>query len=151
MAREQGLNHRAARERDLHLSQIRAYGFFPGRGPKRGATSVPVPLRYWQYDLPRPVPVVFVVVVVGIWLALFGWGGSRQALLDEAPLALGVGLIFLLLNCGRFTVSDHGMSPDIGATMALSSTLLVTSSLNTAAVPPLAAIRSTVSCADAGL
>jgi hypothetical protein len=116
MAREQRLHGRAARERDLHLAQIRSYGFFPGRGPRRGATSVPAPLRYWQYDLPRPVPVVFVVVVVGIWLALFGWGGSREALLDEAPLALGVGVLFLLLNCGRFTVSDHGMSLDIGAT-----------------------------------
>jgi hypothetical protein len=116
MAREQGLHQRATRERELHLKQIRAYGFFPGRGPKRGATSIPAPLRYWQYDLPRPVPVAFVVVIVGVWLALFGWGGSREALLDEAPLALGVGLLFLLFNTGRFTVSDHGMSLDIGAT-----------------------------------
>ena len=116
MAREQRLHGRAARERDLHLAQVRAYGFFPGRGPKRGATSVPAPLRYWQYDLPRPVPAIFAVLVVGIWLAIFGWSGGSAALWDEAPLALGVGLLFLLLNTGRFTVSDHGMSLDIGAT-----------------------------------
>jgi len=116
MARQQGLPMRAARERDLHLQQVRAYGFFPGRGPKARATSVPSPLRYWQYDLPRPVPVVFTVAVVAIWLAVFGWGGGRAALLDEAPLALGLGLLVLLCNVGRLTVSAHGMSLDIGAT-----------------------------------
>jgi len=107
---------RAARERELHLAQIRAYGFFAGRGPKSRATSVPAPLRYWQYDLPRPVPVLFTVAVVTIWLAVFGWGGGRTALVDEAPLALGLGLLVLLCNVGRFTVSDHGMSLDVGAT-----------------------------------
>jgi len=107
---------RAARERDLHLQQVRAYGFFAGRGPKSRATSVPAPLRYWQYDLPRPVPVIFTVVVVAIWLAVFGWGGGRAALLDEAPLALGLGLLVLLCNVGRLTVSAHGMSLDVGAT-----------------------------------
>lgn len=107
---------RATRERDLHLQQVRAYGFFAGRGPKSRATSVPAPLRYWQYDLPRPVPVVFTGVVVAIWLAVFGWGGGRAALLDEAPLALGLGLLVLLCNVGRFTVSDSGMSLEIGAT-----------------------------------
>jgi hypothetical protein len=116
MARQQGLPMRAARERDLHLQQIRAYGFFAGRGPKSRATSVPAPLRYWQYDLPRPVPVVFTVVVVAVWLAVFGWGGGREALLDEAPLALGLGLLVLLCNVGRLTVSAHGVSLDIGAT-----------------------------------
>src|SRR5829696_2583908 len=116
MARGQGLPMRAARERDLHLQQVRAYGFFAGRGPRSRATSVPAPLRYWQYDLPRPVPVVFTVVVVAIWLAVFGWGGGREALLDEAPLALGLGLLVLLCNVGRLTVSAHGMSLDIGAT-----------------------------------
>ncbi len=107
---------RAARERDLHLEQVRAYGFVAGRGPKARATSVPAPLRYWQYDLPRPVPVLFTVGVVAVWLALFGWGGGRDALLDEAPLALGLGLLVLLCNVGRLTVSAHGMSLDIGAT-----------------------------------
>jgi hypothetical protein len=116
MARQQGLPMRAARKRDLHLQQVRAYGFLAGRGPKSRATPVPAPLRYWQYDLPRPVPVVFTVVVVAIWLAVFGWGGGRAALLDEAPLALGLGILVLLCNVGRFTVSDHGMSLEIGAT-----------------------------------
>jgi hypothetical protein len=116
MARQQGLPVRAARERDLHLEQIRAYGFFAGRGPKSRATSVPAPLRYWQYDLPRPVPLLFTVGVVAVWLAVFGWGGGQAALLDEAPLALGLGLLVLLCNVGRFTVSAHGMSLDVGAT-----------------------------------
>ncbi|TFV66585.1 UNVERIFIED_ORG: hypothetical protein E4P37_06250 [Bacillus sp. AZ43] len=116
MARQQGLPMRAARERDLHLEQIRGFGFLAGRGPSRRATSVPAPLRYWQYDLPRPVPTVFVVVVVSLWLAVFGWGGGREALVDEAPLAVGLGLLVLLCNVGRFTVSNHGLSLDIGAT-----------------------------------
>ena len=116
MARQQGLPVRAARERDLHLDQIRAYGFIAGRGPKRRATSIPAPLRYWQYDLPRPVPVIFTVGVVAVWLAVFGWGGGQAALLDEAPLALGLGLLVLLCNVGRLTVSAHGMSLDVGAT-----------------------------------
>ena len=107
---------RAARERDRHLAQIRAYGFFAGRGPKSRATSVPEPLRYWQYDLPRPVPLLFTIAVVAVWLAVFAWGGGQDALLDEAPLALGLGLLVLLCNVGRFTVSSHGMSLDVGAT-----------------------------------
>lgn len=107
---------RAARERDLHQAQVRAYGFFAGRGPRSRATSVPAPLRYWQYDLPRLVPVAFIAVVVAAWLAVFGWGGGRAALLDEAPLALGLGVLVLLCNVGRLTVSDHGMSLEVGAT-----------------------------------
>ena len=107
---------RAARERDLHLQQVRAYRFLAGRGPKSRATSVPAPLRFWQYDLPRPVPGVFTVVVGALWLAVCGWGGGRQALLDEAPLALGLGLLVLLCNVGRLTVSAHGISLDVGAT-----------------------------------
>ncbi|SOE02096.1 hypothetical protein SAMN06272739_3348 [Blastococcus haudaquaticus] len=107
---------RAARERDLHLEQVRAYRFLAGQGPKRRATSVPAPLRYWQYDLPRVTPVLFTVVVVVIWLAVFAWGGGRAALLDEAPLALGLGLLVLLCNVGRLTISAHGMSLDVGAT-----------------------------------
>ena len=107
---------RAAREIDLHLEQVRAYRFVAGQGPKSRATSVPAPLRYWQYDLPRLVPVVFTVAVVAIWLAVFAWGGGRAALQDEAPLALGLGLLVLLCNVGRLTVTAHGMSLDIGAT-----------------------------------
>ncbi len=116
MARQQGSPTRATRERDRHLDQIRPYGFIAGRGPRRRATSVPAPLRYWQYDLPRPVPVAFTVGVVAIWLAVFAWSGGRAALLGEAPLALGLGLLVLLCNVGRLTVSDHGMSLDVGAT-----------------------------------
>jgi len=107
---------RAAREIDLHLEQVRAYRFIAGQGAKSRATSVPAPLRYWQYDLPRVTPVVFTVAVVAIWLAVFAWGGGRSAVEDEAPLALGLGLLVLLCNVGRLTVSAHGMSLDIGAT-----------------------------------
>jgi hypothetical protein len=107
---------RAAKERDRHLEQVRAYRFIAGRGAKSRATSVPAPLRYWQYDLPRVVPVVFTIVVVAVWLAVFAWGGGRAALQDEAPLALGLGLLVLLCNVGRLTVTAHGMSLDIGAT-----------------------------------
>lgn len=130
MARDQGLGGRAARERDLHLRQLRGYGFFAGRGPRRSATVVPAPLRYWQYDPPRPVPIAFVLAVVAIWLGAFAWGGGRPALVDEAPLALGAGLIVLLLNVGRLTVTDHGISADVPATRT-----------NPASIVPLVLVR----------
>ena len=116
MVRDQGLGGRAARERNLHTEQLRGYGFLAGRGPRRSATVVPAPLRYWQYDPPRPVPIAVVLGIVAIWLGVFAWGGGRTAMADEAPLALGAGLIVLVLNIGRLTVTDHGLSADIPAT-----------------------------------
>jgi hypothetical protein len=130
MARDQGLGGRAARERDLHLQQLRGYGFLAGRGPRRSATVVPAPLRYWQYDPPRPVPVAFVTGVVAIWLGIYAWVGGWAAAVDEARLALACGLIVLLLNVGRLTVTDHGISADILATRT-----------NPASIVPLLLVR----------
>jgi hypothetical protein len=113
MAREHG---RATQERDLHRRQLRGYGFFAGRGPRRSATVVPAPLRYWQYDPPRPVPLAVVLGIVAVWLGVFAWAGGRAAAVDEAPLALGAGLLVLVLNVGRLTVTDHGLSADVPAT-----------------------------------
>lgn len=113
MAREHG---RTTRERDLHLRQLRGYGFFAGRGPRRTATVIPAPLRYWQYDPPRPMPIAVVTGIVGAWLGLYAWVGGRVAAADEAPLALSVGLIVLVLNVGRLTVTAHGLSADVPAT-----------------------------------
>jgi hypothetical protein len=115
MARE-GLGRRAAKERSLHQQELRGYGFFAGRGPRRGATVVPAPLRYWQYDPPRPVPVAVVVGIVAVWLGLFyAWDGGWPGLVAEAPLALIAGAVVLALNVGRLTVTDHGVSADIPA------------------------------------
>jgi hypothetical protein len=130
MAREHGLQARATREREAHLRELRGYGFFAGRGPRRSATVVPAPLRYWQYDPPRPVPIAVVLVIVGAWLGVFAAGGGRAAVVDEAPLALGAGLLVLALNVGRLTVTDHGLSADIPATRT-----------NPAAIVPLVLIR----------
>jgi hypothetical protein len=116
MVREHGLHGQAARQREAHQRELRGYGFFAGRGPRRSATVVPAPLRYWQYDPPRPVPVAVVLGVVAVWLGVFAWNGGRPALLDEAPLALGVGLLVLVFNVGRLTVTDHGLSADVPAT-----------------------------------
>jgi hypothetical protein len=130
MARDSGLGGRAAKERDLHLRQLRGYGFLAGRGPRRSATVIPAPLRYWQYEPPRSVPIVVVLGIVAIWLGVFAWGGGRAAAVDEAPLALGCGLIVLALNIGRLTVTDHGLSADIPATRT-----------NPASIVPLVLIR----------
>jgi hypothetical protein len=130
VARDGGLGGRAARERDLHLQQLRGYGFFAGRGPRRTATVVPAPLRYWQYVPPRPMPIVFVSAVVAIWLGVFAWGGGWAAAVDEAPLAVACGLIVLVLNVGRLTVTDHGISADVPATRT-----------NPATVVPLVLVR----------
>jgi hypothetical protein len=104
---------RVVQERDRHLEQTRGYRFVAGRGPKPSATVRPAPLRYWQYDVPSRTAVLFVLVVVGVWLGLFGWVGGWSSFRDEAPLAIGLGLIVLLLSICRYTVSDHGLSMDV--------------------------------------
>jgi hypothetical protein len=107
---------RAVREREQHLEQIRGYRFLAGRGPKPSATVRPAPLRYWQYDVPGRTAVLFVLVVVAVWLGVFGWAGGWSSLRGEAPLALGLGAVVLLLSICRFTVSDHGLSSDVAGT-----------------------------------
>ena len=124
MAREHGLPGRAAREREAHLRELRGYGFFAGRGPRRSATVVPAPLRYWQYDPPRHVPIAVVLGIVAVWLGVFAWSGGRPAVVDEAPLALGVGLLVLVFNVGRLTVTEHGLSADIPATRTSPSAIV---------------------------
>jgi len=139
MARHPGLAGRADNERSLHQQQLRGYGFLAGRGPRRSATPVPAPLRYWQYDPPRPTPIAVVLGIVGVWLGAFAWRGGWEALVDEAPLALGAGLIVLLLNIGRFTVTDHGLSADIPAARTASSSIVPLAfvrEVRVGAVPP---------------
>lgn len=130
MARDQGLSGRAARERDLHQRQLRSYGFLAGRGPLRRATVVPAPLRYWQYEPPRPTPIAVVVGIVAVWLGLYGWHGGWPAVADEAPLALGLGLLVIAANIGRLTVTDHGLSADVPAART-----------NPASIVPLVLVR----------
>ncbi len=105
-----------ARERRLHAEQVRAYRFVAGWGPKRSTTTVPAPLRHWEYRPPGPVAVAFTLAVVGVWLAFFGWGGSWPAVRDELPLALAAGAVVLLLSSSRTTVSDRGLSLDVAGT-----------------------------------
>ncbi len=130
VARDQGLGGRAAKERDLHQRQLRGYGFLAGRGPRRGATVVPAPLRYWQYEPPRLVAIAVVTGVVGVWLGVYAWVGGWTAVVDEAPIALGLGLLVIAANVGRLTVSEHGMSADVPATRT-----------NPASIVPLVLVR----------
>jgi hypothetical protein len=118
------LQTRATHERARHLEQIRGYRFLAGRGPKPSATVQPAPLRYWQYGLPGRTAVLFVVVVVAVWLGVFGWVGGWSAFRDEAPLALGLGLVVLLLSICRLTVSDHGLSTDVAGTRTAPSNVV---------------------------
>lgn len=111
--REEPLPVRAARERAEHLDQVGAYPFLAGRGPRRSVTVVPRPLRYWQYDAPRPTLFVVVLVVVAAWLGAFAWVRGAAGVADEAPLAVGLGIAVLVLSSGRLTVSDSGLSTDI--------------------------------------
>jgi hypothetical protein len=104
------------RERRLHVEQARGHRFVAGWGPKRSATVVPAPLRYGQYHLPGPAALALTVVVVAVWLGLFGWGGGWAAVRDELPVALAAGLVVLLLNVSRTTVTDHGLSTDLAGT-----------------------------------
>ena len=61
---------------------------------------------------------------------MYAWGGGWPAVVDEAPLALGLGALVLAANIGRFTVSDHGLSADIPAART-----------NPASIVPLALVR----------
>ncbi|MGY1847386.1 MULTISPECIES: hypothetical protein [unclassified Blastococcus] len=103
----------ADRARRLHVEQVRGHRFVAGWGPKRSATVVPAPLRYWQYRPGGPFAAGAAVLVVVLWLGLFGWVGGWPAVREELPLALLAGLAVYLLNTRRVTVSDHGLSFDV--------------------------------------
>jgi hypothetical protein len=113
MIEDMAAGARATQEREWHLEQIGGYRFLPGRGPKSSATVLPAPLRYWQYDAAPRTALLFVLVVVAVWLGAFGWIGGSSAMWGEAPLAVGLGLVVLLLSTRRLTVSDHGLSSDV--------------------------------------
>ena len=100
------------RARRLHVEQVRGHRFVAGWGPKRSATVVPAPLRYWQYRLPGPTAVALALAVVGLWLALFAWRGGWPAVRDELPVAVAAGLAVYAVNTRRVTVSDSGLSFD---------------------------------------
>lgn len=104
------------RERQLHVQQVRAHRFLAGQGPKRSATVVPAPLRWWQYRPPGAVAVAVSVGIVAVWLTLFGVVGGWAELRGEIPLALAAGIAVLLLSTIRVTVSDHGLSFDVAGT-----------------------------------
>ncbi|MGY2004957.1 hypothetical protein [Blastococcus sp. SYSU DS1024] len=103
----------ADRARRLHVEQVRGHRFVAGWGPKRSATVVPAPLRYWQYRPGGPFAAGAAALVVVLWLGLFGWVGGWPAVRAELPLALLAGLAVYLLNTRRVTVSDHGLSFDV--------------------------------------
>jgi hypothetical protein len=103
----------ADRARRAHAEQVRGHRFVAGWGPKRTATVVPAPLRYWQYRPGGPFAAGAAVLVVVLWLGLFGWFAGVEAVREELPLALVAGLAVYVLNTRRVTVSDHGLSFDV--------------------------------------
>lgn len=98
------------RARRQHVEQLRGHRFVAGWGVKRSATVVPAPLRYWQYRAPGLVALALAVVVVAVWLGLFAWRAGSYAVRDELPVALAAGLLIYVVNVGRVTVSDSGLS-----------------------------------------
>jgi hypothetical protein len=112
---------RAAVERARHIEQVTSYGYLARRGPKRHVTVTPPPLRYWQYDPARPWVLAATVLAVVAWLAFLGWRDGGAAAADEAPLAVGLGIVALLGATGRFTISDHAVSTDIAGVRQTSS------------------------------
>jgi len=112
---------RAARERERHVDQVTSYGYFARRGPKRHVTVIPRPLRYWQYNPAGPLVVVLTVLAVVAWLAFLGWRDGGAAAADEAPLAVGLGILVVLGATGRFTIGDHAVSTDIAGLRQTSS------------------------------
>ena len=112
---------RAAVERGRHVGQVTSYGFLARRGPNRGVTVTPRPLRYWQYDPARPWVFAVTVLALAGWLAFLGWRDGGAAVSDELPLALGLAVIVLIGATGRFTISDHAVSTDIAGLRQTSS------------------------------
>jgi hypothetical protein len=112
------------------VQQVAAQRFLAGLGPKRTATTVPAPLRYWQYRPAGPVAVGLTLLLVAAWLVVFGVLGGWSELREEVPLALVAGLAVLVLNTGRVTVSDHGLSSDVAGARS-----------DPARVVPLVAVR----------
>jgi len=112
---------RAARAREEHVTQVTSYGYVARRGPKRHVTVTPRPLRYWQYDPASPLVITLTVLAVAGWLGFLGWRNGSAAVADELPLALGLGLLVLVVSTGRFTVSDRALSTDIAGLRQTSS------------------------------
>ncbi|MGY2084154.1 hypothetical protein [Blastococcus sp. SYSU DS0539] len=114
----------ADRERRLHVEQVRGHRFVVGWGPRRSATVVPAPLRYWQYRPAGLVALGLAVVVVAAWMALFAWRGGWPAAREELPLALAAGVVVYAVNTRRVTVSDHGLSFDVAGTRTDASSVI---------------------------
>jgi hypothetical protein len=119
-----------ASARRQHVQQVGAYRFLAGLGTKRSATVVPAPLRHWHYKAPGPVAVGLTLLFVAGWLVVFGVVGGWSELRSEIPLATVAGFAVLVLNVGRVTVSDHGLSFDVAGTRS-----------DSARVVPLVAVR----------
>ena len=111
----------AARAREQHRTQVGSYGYLARRGPKRHVTVVPRPLRYWQYDLASPLVITLTVLAVVVWLGFLGWRDGSAAVADEAPVAVGLGLLVLVVSTGRFTIGDWAASTDIAGLRQVSS------------------------------
>lgn len=111
----------AARDRERHIDQVTSYGYLARRGPKRHVTVTPRPLRYWQYDPASPLVITLTVLAVAAWLGFLGWRDGSAAAAAEAPIALGLGLLVLIVSTGRFTVSDFAVSTDIAGLRQTSS------------------------------
>ena len=120
---------RAARDRERHISQVTAYGYFARRGPKRSVTVTPAPLRYWQYNPARPWLIATALLFVAAWIGLSAWTGGPAAAAAEVPLAVVLALAVVLLSTTRLTVSDAGLSFDVAGLRRTSSLHVVARSL----------------------
>ena len=125
----------AARAREDHVTQVTSYGYVARRGPKRHVTVTPRPLRYWQYDPASPLVIALTVLAVAAWLGFLAWRDGGAAAADEVPLAVGLGLLVLVVSTGRFTVSDRALSTDIAGLRQTSSFGIVPLVLVTEVVP----------------
>lgn len=137
---EDPLPVRAARDRERHITQVGAYGFFAPRRPRRTVTVTPPPLRYWQYDVARWWVVTLVVVGAAAWLGFLAWRDGAPAMTAEIPVVVAVALLVVVFSSGRLTVSDVAVSTDIAGLRRTSSFGIV----------PLALVRDVVAGAAPG-
>ena len=112
---------RAARDRERHITEVGAYGFFAPRRPRRSVTVTPPPLRYWQYDAARWWVVALVVVGAAAWLSVIAARDGAGTLATEAPLVAAMAVLVVAFSTGRLTVSDVAVSLDIAGLRRTSS------------------------------
>jgi len=116
---------RAARwsaERDRHDSEVQGWRFLPSLGRRRMVTKVTAPLRFWTVVPAGPLVRGVAVLVIVVWWAVMAVTTSVEEAWRDILTPAVIALIIVLAATQRLSVSQHGMSFDLGAINRVSLT-----------------------------